>query len=589
MVTMPTPSSVPGDATPSADAVPRKGLLVVGIDGATFDIMNPMLERGELPHIAAILKNGASGALESTIPPLTPPAWTSMMTGLNPGAHGIFHFIRRQAGSYQMELATSESFAGYDIFSALGRRGWTTGGFSVPMTYPPFPINGFMVSGIPMPMTGPNRAFPQDWLARLEEHTGQDYQPDIDYAPYGGKSEPKHEDLDRYATLRDDLFRVERERIHAMELSMEMQPTDFFFGVISVTDRCQHYFWKFQDKEHDGWSEEGARRFGSVIEDSYRLADEAVGRLLAVAKKTGYDPTIALVSDHGFGSYSGDFHVNLWLEQQGYLHFHPIPRWVIAKTTVGNLLHHPKAKLVRKLVPKFCHSWVLARPKRKKQRDARDIDWSQTVAFASMYGICLNVKGREAEGIVAPGEERDALVQEIRKGLDQLTDPHDGQPVVAPHYDARELYRGPHVELAPDIQYAVKDLSYLQLEGLSEDELFRRRRFAAVSGTHRMNGLFAVAGSGIKAGYSLTGMHIQDTMPTLLTAVGECVPDYSEGKIWREIFQQNHVEPADLPQEVRLVEKELKESLQSQVGVSDVWGEEEKKKVVDSLTGLGYL
>ena len=109
-------------------------LALIGIDGATYDLIRPMVERGELPHIARLLREGASGDLESATPPITPPAWVSMMTGLNPGKHGIYNFMKRSRGSYGLELVDSSLFAGSDIFSVLGSRGWSTGAFSVPMT-----------------------------------------------------------------------------------------------------------------------------------------------------------------------------------------------------------------------------------------------------------------------------------------------------------------------------------------------------------------------------------------------------------------------------------------------------------------------
>ena len=172
-------------------------LAVVGIDGATYEIIRPMIEQGELPHIARVLREGVSGDLESEVPPMTPPAWTSMFTGLNPGKHGVFHFIRRDLGTYHCVLNDSRNYAGKDIMSLLGGRGWSIGSLAVPMTFPPFPANnGYMISGIPMPLSGDSIAWPPGTVAEMREILGHDYEPDVDYGPYDGDTEVPVDDLD---------------------------------------------------------------------------------------------------------------------------------------------------------------------------------------------------------------------------------------------------------------------------------------------------------------------------------------------------------------------------------------------------------
>ena len=555
-------------------------LAILGIDGATWSIIRPMVEQGELPHIARILRQGASSVLESTIPPITPPAWVSMMTGVNPGRHGIYHFVHRSLGSYRLGLVDSGNFAGMDAFSLLSRRGWTTGGFAVPMTYPPFPVNGYMVSGIPMPMQGEGGAWPPGTWAQMEEHLGKAYEPDINYAEYDGKNEPDREDLDRYAKLRDDLFRTERERIDLKVEWLRRHPTDFWFCVLSITDRCQHYFWKFQDREHDGWTEEGEQRFGEVIRDSYRLADEAVGRFREVL---GEDCVVALVSDHGFGAFTDDFFINRWLEDEGLLAFKRIPRWTLGVTTLADTLRRARLGVLTKLLPGPLGRIPVGRPKYKRQRDVRDIDWKRTKVFAAMYGLCLNLEGREPEGTVS-AEEREALEQDVLRRLRALVDPFDGKPAVDDAALARDCYRGDYLDTAPDIQFMMKGLACLPKEDLDAPQAFGRRRFAAVSGTHRMDGIFAVAageGAPIQAGRIFEGMHIQDSLPTLLHLVGETVPSWMEGEV-----QSDALDPAWLQQHPpRVTEEEIE--LGTQQG--DAWSDADSKAIEESLKGLGYL
>jgi len=556
-------------------------LAILGIDGATYRIIRPMIADGELPHITRILREGASANLESTIPPITPPAWVSMMTGVNPGRHGIYHFVHRTIGSYQLGLVDSKNFAGMDAFSLLSRRGWTTGGFAVPMTYPPFPVNGYMVSGIPMPLKGDGGAWPEGTRAEMEKFLGKEYEPDINYAEYDGKNEPGSEDLDRYEKLRQDLFRVERERIDLKVEWLRRHPTDFYFCVLSITDRCQHYFWKFQDPTHDGWSQEGQDRFGEVIKDAYRLADEAVGRFRELL---GEDCTVALVSDHGFGTFSADFFINRWLEDEGYLVIKKIPRWTLGVTTLADTLRRARLGFVCKVLPGPIGRLPVARPKRKTQRDKRDIDWKKTRVFAAMYGLCLNIKGREPYGTVPPGAAREALEQEVIAKLRLLRDPLHDELAVDDAIVSKDCYSGEYLQTAPDIQFMMQGLACLPKEDLNANTHFGRRKYAAVSGTHRMDGIFAVAGGPqcpTATGAVYEGMHIQDSLPTLLHMVGEPIPAWMEGSVQTAALQKDWL--AQNPP--RFSQEEIVR------GIADgnTWSDEESKRVEESLRGLGYL
>ncbi|MDP6963723.1 MAG: alkaline phosphatase family protein, partial [Planctomycetota bacterium] len=394
-------------------------LAIIGIDGATFDIIQPMIAEGELPNIARILNEGAFGDLESEKPPMTPPAWTSMFTGLNPGKHGVFHFIGRELGSYNHSLKNSGSFVGKDIMSLLSNRGWSVGSLAVPMTYPPYPVkDGYMISGIPMPLSGDSVAWPPEVCDDVRRITGKDYLADVEYSTYDGDTETDSDDLNLYAKLRDELFDIEERRLKIQADFLRNRPTDFYFTVVSVTDRCQHYFWKFQDSSHAGYSEEGARLYGEVIRDSYRLADKFVGEARQII---GDDVPIALVSDHGFGPQNFDFHINTWLEQEGYLVRKKVPylRW--GKLHLGGVFHRLGLGVIEKLLGPL-GKIPIYRPKVKRNADASDIDWGRTVAFANLHGICLNIKGREPQGIV---DESDygRLLDEIITGLQKIKMP----------------------------------------------------------------------------------------------------------------------------------------------------------------------
>lgn len=549
-------------------------LAIVGIDGATYEIIRPMVAAGELPHIARLLREGASGDLRSETPPLTPPAWTSMFTGLNPGRHGVFHFIRRRLGTYECALNDSRNYAGKDLMSLLSRRGWSVGSLAVPMTYPPFPVrDGWMVSGIPMPLSGDGIAWPPGTVAEMERVLGHPYRPDADYAPYDGDHEGADDDLERYERLRAELFAQERDRLRLAEHFLRERPTDFFFAVVSITDRCQHYFWKFQDRAHPGWTEAGARRFGEVIRDAYRLADEFLGRVRAIA---GDGAAAAIVSDHGFGPQYWDFHVNQWLEEEGFLVRRPVPYWTWGRRSLGDALRRLGLGRLAALLGPLARLPLL-RPKRKTRADARDVIWERTRAFSQLHGICVNLAGREPRGIVQGEDGYRRVLAELGERMRTLRAPGGG--AAFDYAVAKEdAYDGPRAAEAPDFQYQLMELACIPKEDWGTTELFLRRRHAMISGQHRFNGVFALWAPGVAPGKVIEGMHIQDTAPTLLYAARQPVPTWMEGRVRGDLMEAPW-------------EPEWEQAAEPEAGGAGAAGAEgaDAAAIEESLRGLGYL
>lgn len=549
-------------------------LAIVGLDGATFDLIRPMVAAGELPHIARVLREGVSGELESEAPPITPPAWASMMTGLNPGRHGVYHFVRRELGSYGVKLVDSRHFAGKDLMSVLGRRGWSAAALNVPMTYPTFPLrSGYMVAGIPCPLEGDSLAWPAGLKGEIDAFLGHPYRPDMDFSLLDKDKEKPSDDLEQYAHLRDELFQVERDRIRLVREWAGRRPVDLFFTVVSVTDRCHHFFWKFQDRGHAGWTEEGARRYGEVIRDSYRLADEYVG---AVRELVGEDTPICLLSDHGSGSYNLDFRIIRWLEQEGFLVRKRVPYFTWGKTYLADAVRRAGLPwLGQRLGP--LGRLPVARPKIKRVADGRDVAWAKTRAFATMHGICVNLRGREPQGAVAPGAEFERTLQELEQALAKLRGP-DGQPLLDRTARASQLYQGPHAAEAPDLQFQLRGITCLPVEEWGGDELFVTRKNAGVSGQHRFAGIFALAGPGIPAGAGIDGLHIRDVAPSLFHVVGERVPGWMEGKVRPELLVQRRAPQYDA---------EAEPAAGSVAG--EAFSDAESAAIEESLRGLGYL
>src|SRR5947199_2150960 len=148
-------------------------VLIVGLDAATFDLINPWIAEGNLPNLAALMRNGASSRLASILPPITPPAWTSFMTGKNPGKHGIFHFVETASDSYTMDYANGGSRRSPTVWRVLNAAGFSVGTMNIPFTYPPEALDGFQISGLDTPSANSSFVHPPMLKRELVDRLGK--------------------------------------------------------------------------------------------------------------------------------------------------------------------------------------------------------------------------------------------------------------------------------------------------------------------------------------------------------------------------------------------------------------------------------
>ena len=153
----------------------RERVLVIGIDGATFDLLTPWMEEGFLPNLAALMGSGSHGPLRSTIPPITASAWTSFQTGKNPGKHGLFDFTQYRPGSYETSYVNASSVLAEPLWQVLSRQGKRVVVINVPVTYPPRPVNGYLISGMLTPSMDVEFTYPPDLYQQMVREIG-DYQ-----------------------------------------------------------------------------------------------------------------------------------------------------------------------------------------------------------------------------------------------------------------------------------------------------------------------------------------------------------------------------------------------------------------------------
>ena len=491
-------------------------LTVIGLDSATFDVVDPMLAAGELPNIGRACREGARGVLRSTTHPLTPHAWSTIVTGVNAGRHGIWDFTERDESGYQLRLVNGSFRRAPAVWDRLRPSGRRLGIVNVPFTWPAPELDGFAIAGFDAAAREQGLTFPASVGEELRRR-------------YGSL------ELDNRFPLKNGQFdldlvrRAAAQKLEIVEWLAERFDPELLFVVFMAADHVHHICW-------DDWEAKGLE---SPVADVYRVLDEAVGRL---AELSGPDANLMIVSDHGAGALHGVVNLNAWLAEEGYLTYAK-GGGVKGRELLGRAL-----ELRRHLPERWRYAAKQRLPKLRDQAQERSdytvLDWSQTRAFA--YGtfgnVVVNVQGREAQGIVEPGEEYDRVRDEIAAKLGHLQGPERGAargrrppprgPVPRPR--ARQGARPPdRVQ-----RLRVARARATSRPGPPSSGTPSRSRTASDTyvGSHRHEGIAVLAGPAVAGGASLSG-ELVDVAPTLLYLLGEAIPSDLEGRVLFEALR----------------------------------------------------
>ena len=502
-------------------------IFLLGLDGGSWNVFDHLFAKGVMPNFQRLCSQGVKGTLESTMPPVTPVAWTSLMTGANPGKHGVFAF--RKTGpenSYlpipvnrmDMEIPTIFDYYRED-------KGFVC--LNLPMSFPATELDGCMVTGMMTPQGQTDQAaHPADLLDRFSA-AGIDYvidpklQESSNIDPQdllGGWKEAPAEFITRLGRIMDN-------RMKAVHLLMDQQDWSVFICVVVGTDRLQHLFW--DDIVGDGTTE-----LTSSVWDYYRRLDEKMGRLMDELED---DDVLMLVSDHGFVKTHGSFQTNEWLRRQG---------WLKKREAKKSPLYPLKVLLNRMGITRAKLGRVLSEGQSSKlQLMASHIDWAGSQAFLNgPFAIRINLKDRETLGCVAP-KDFDRLVGEIIERLGELKD-DEGKPMIAEIFRGSDIYHGDACGQAGDVVFSFRDdLNYVAYAGDLGSELFRTD--IAKNGDHRVDGIFAAWGGGIRNLDHEIRLSICDILPTLMHLNGRAVPEVCDGKIALEITEDDHSPESD--------------------------------------------
>lgn len=530
-----------------------------------------MAQAGRLPAFAKIMSQGVHGPLKAWPNLNSAAAWSSIVTGYNPGMHGVHDFgsapPQRGYAWHPMTALDRKKDPFWRLLSAKGKK---VNIVNVPISYPADPLNGFMLAGMDTPgLSSHGFAYPPELRDELTRQ-GIDYIIDI---PNLGDLSRKHPEK-----LPVEVKKMVEARSQTILYLME-KPWDAFMAVFVATDRVQHYYWPKEEFSLD-------QKEWAPIRETYQLIDSFLGDVL---RKMDQDTTLLLVSDHGFGPMTGANRLlNHLFAKLGFLYFRQGSNRLQGRLLKALLLYG------RRYIP-YRLQYPLARTFRRLHIQAvsesmfSGIDWSRTQVFSSPHGgqVFINLKGRQPEGIVS-SEDYPSLRETIQGILQNLIDPTSRTRLIKKVHLREDVFRGPYLYPAGDliIEWDIEALGDALCTSAPGHETSVNlskgsRFFQGWTGTHRPYGIFMAYGPQIKKGETLSIATHYDITPTLLYLQGHPIPNDMDGKVLTDIFMEDHLDRHPIQ-----YREPLDIQWKTSAGELDA---EENRKIEERLRGLGYI
>jgi predicted AlkP superfamily phosphohydrolase/phosphomutase len=464
-------------------------VIVMGLDGIPSDLLFKVLAK-DLPNIRKMMENGIFATLESCHPPITIPAWMVMMTGKSPGELGVYGWRQRKGFSYNDGwLASSQSIKEPKVWDLLSREGKKTCLIGIPPSYPPFKVNGTMISCSLTPKDSNNFTYPPQLADEVKNWVGGNYLFDIPFRI-----------ADRDAALKM-LYEMTEKRFNVIMRLLEKKDWDYFMFVEIGFDRLHHMFWKYHDSTHPKY--EPGNKYVNVIPQYYKYVDDKIGDVLSIIDDNTY---VLLVSDHGTASMKGAFCINEWLIKEGLLVLKDYP------TSVADL-------------------------------GKCQVDWEKTTAWGwgGYYArIFLNVQGRESHGKI-PVQEYERVREEVKARLLTITGPK------AEKFDNKvfypeELYRQCNGS-KPDLIVYFDNLSWRSAGTIGHNGMYLEENdLGPDDSVHWMDGVFLLYNNSMSNHHDgkLDRLSIYDVAPTILDIFNAKVPSDMQGKVATEVSRWVH-------------------------------------------------
>ncbi len=521
-------------------------VLVVGLDGATWNLLDPWIAEGELPNLRKLILDGVSGDLESSIPPSTFPAWKCYSTGKNPGKLGVYSFVDVDLKNKKILIRDSTSCKSEELWDYMGKEGLRVGIVNMPTTFPPKNVNGFMVCG---PFSTLGYTFPKELERELEENYG-------------------YRIISNYHLTRDkkdigSAISTMKSRFDFVKDVLTRENVDFLHLTIFSTDTVQHFLWDSKE-----------------VKCVWQHVDEYLGDLLDSLNE---EFTCIIMSDHGFTRLKARFCLDTWLEQKGYLKmkrnlgFRGILTSLDSLGLSSDILYSILRKLkvfpmLTKILPTSTRlkltSYVSRTVMRKLEGKESRIDWDHSKVIPCLSLLYVNSDECESEKI------KKKLPQELSK----VKNPKTGEQIIERVYTKEEIYSEKNFPMAPDLVLVPK--KGYQISNFAGKNVIVDFWKGGWVGTHEQKGIFIAYGPSIKEGAKIEGAKIIDLAPTILHMMRLPVPKDVNGRVLKELFKDDS-DPAE-----RAVKyKDYEET----IGERDTKFIQREEEIKERLRKLGYL
>ena len=489
-------------------------VIVIGIDGASFELIDPWIEEGRLPNIAKIKQGGIWANMKSVLPPVTSPNWKCYSTGKNPGKLGIFWWENIDWVNRRVYYPTERKFKNKEIWDYIGEAGMKVGVIGMPTTYPPKRVNGILVSGGP-DAEDKNFTYPKELEEELKKYSWRNHPQAFIEVEKEKAAQEIHEIIDMH-------FKTANALAERFKLDF-LQVTSFHINIL------HHFLWD-----------------AAETRKAWEIIDKHIGEFM----HQGCD--LIIMSDHGSNKIKHVFNINIWLKEEGYLSLNrnfaaTLYKLGINQQSLAAIVSRLRMqRLARKVVPKSLYRNIpSASGEILKEAKTNKINWQRSKAMASGQGpIYLNPEN----------DENEISKEEIKQKLEALVDPLTGERIVEKVYTKEEIYHGKYLTEAPEL--IVDQAKGVHIPGGigQRDILSSPQRWQA---ENKKTGLFMAYGPSVKKGKKIENISILDLAPTILHLMNIPIPDDMDGRVLKEIFKENS-EIANRPVIYRKVSEERK-------------------------------
>jgi predicted AlkP superfamily phosphohydrolase/phosphomutase len=462
---------------------PARKMVIIGLDGLNPDLVYQW--RDELSTLNKFMEEGIYGRIKSTVPPITPQAWSCVLCGKNPGHFGYWDFTYRDDYSYgQPELVNSEvrDERVESLYGILPRHGRKVAVINVPVTYPPPEIpNGFCVSCFMTPSVEREFTYPDFLKEEIKKIIGE-------YIIDASTSDMNFRQMDKQKVA-DRIYEMDKQRFDLTKYFIREKHCDFVFTVVMGTDRMPHLFYRYFDQNHKNYTYH--KKYKDALRNHYKFCDENIGEILRLIDE---NTSIMIVSDHSVQSLDGRINLNEWLIQEGYMRLKKRPE---------------------QLIPLM----------------QADIDWNETRAWATGFTgqLYLNIKGREPQGTIDP-KNYDSILDELSEKIKDITD-EEGKKLETQVFKRKEIHSGEYSRFGPDLFIYFDNCHWNISELIGYDSIYSYDTPKGPDDAgHGPHGFFALYGPGVRKAGEVSGADLLDVAPTALHLMGLPIPQDMEGK-----------------------------------------------------------